>query len=107
MTTEQQIELLTQTDKKSIEILKSKGADYATEDILSNFKRISGAIKSLNLDITTPQGYAMFMTLMKLDRINNLLTSKKQPKNESIEDSFLDGINYFKLAYCAYKEDKL
>ena len=87
-----------------MEVLHAKGADYATEDVLSNFKRISSAAKAINLDITTPYGYALFMILMKIDRINNLTKNEKEPKNESVEDSFIDAINYFQLALLCYKE---
>ena len=105
MTREQEIELITGMDKGLMDILISKSKDYATEDVLSNFKRLSSAVKSLNLTLDTPWGYALFMTLMKLDRINNLLSSNKTPSNESVDDSFADGINYLKLAYCCYKEN--
>lgn len=97
----QMIELQKLFDE-NMEILKSKGADYATNDILSNFKRLSGTAKALNLDISTPVGYSLFMVLLKIDRINNLLTGDKTPNNESVADSFKDGINYFQLAYLNY-----
>ncbi len=105
MTGEKQLELISKLDGDLVAILKSKGADYATEDVLSNFKRLSAAAKALNISIHTPEGYALYMVLMKIDRINNLLTSGKTPSNESVEDSFGDGINYFKLAYLCYKEN--
>lgn len=104
MTKSNQIEELGKLYQKQMDILTSKGADYATDDVLSNFKRISSAAKAINLDITSPHGYALFMVLMKIDRINNLTTSGKEPKNESVEDSFIDGINYFQLALLCYKE---
>jgi hypothetical protein len=56
------------------------------------------------LDTKTPEGYALFMVLLKLDRIANLLSSGKTALNESIEDSFLDLVNYAKLAYCCVVE---
>lgn len=106
MTQERQLELIEAMDESLITILKSKGKDYASEDVLSNFKRLSGAAKALGIDVHTPEGYALYMVLMKIDRINNLLTSGKTPNNESVEDSFGDGVNYLKLAYLCYKEDK-
>lgn len=104
MKREEQLGLIDNMDKKMRNILISKSNDYATEDILSNFKRVSGAAKALNINVQTPHGYALFMSLMKLDRINNLLTSGKTPNNESIDDSFEDDINYLKLAYCCLKD---
>ena len=107
MTREKQLELITEMDGKMVNIMKSKGSDYATEDVLSNFKRISLAAKAIGIDVQSPYGYAMFMVLMKMDRINNLLSSAKVPSNESVADSFEDGINYFKLSYLCYKEISL
>jgi hypothetical protein len=106
MIREKQMELIQTMDKALIDVLISKSKDYATEDVLSNFKRLSAAAKALNINIQTAEGYALFMTLMKLDRINNLITANKIPSNESIEDSFGDGVNYLKLAYCCFKDKK-
>jgi len=105
MTAERELEIVKDLDENLLKILESKRHDYATEDVLSNFKRLSAAAKALNLNVQTPEGYALYMVLMKLDRINNLLTSGKKPSHESVDDSFGDGINYLKLAYCCYKEN--
>ncbi len=104
MTKEIQLKLIEEVDKKTINILKSKGEDYANEDVLSNFKRMSNAAKMLNIDVYNPTGYALFMVLLKIDRISNLMASNKEPNNESLLDSFEDGINYMKLAYLCEKE---
>jgi hypothetical protein len=105
MNKKEQIELIKELDEKLIEILESKGEDYASsQDRLGNFKRLSLAARTLGVNVTTPHGYAMFMVLLKIDRINNLLNSDKTPNNESVDDSFSDGINYFKLSYCCYKD---
>lgn len=106
MTAEREIQLIEEIDGKMLDIIKLKRNDYATDDVLSNFKRISEAARVLNLDVQTPVGYASFMVLLKLDRINNLLTSGKEPSNESVDDSFFDGINYLKLAYACFKENE-
>src|ERR1035437_3430437 len=102
MTKAKQLELINNLDKSLIEILISKGEDYASDDVLSNFKRLSAASSALSLNTQTAVGYALFMVLMKIDRISNLLNSAKIPNNEGIEDSFADGINYMKLAYLCY-----
>ncbi len=105
MTREKQIEILQGFDQELIDILKKKGNDYADEgDVLDNFKRLAAAAKILNIDVTTPVGYALFMVVMKVDRITNLLSQNKQPENESLEDSFKDGVGYLKLAYLITKE---
>lgn len=105
MTKEEEIKLIKELDDNLIKVLESKGHDYATEDVLSNFKRISEAAKALDINVQTPLGYALFMVLLKIDRINNLTSSGKTPNNEGIDDSFGDGINYFKLGYCIHKEN--
>lgn len=106
MTREKQIETIKELDEKLMSVLTSKGDDYASkEEVLGNFKRLSLAATTLGVNLDTPHGYAMFMVLLKIDRINNLVNSGKNPNNESVEDSFLDGINYFKLSYCCYKDE--
>lgn len=105
MTREKQIKLLESFDDELMGILKKKGNDYAQEaDVLENFKRLSAAAKILKINITTPIGYALFMVIMKVDRITNLISQDKAPENESLEDSFKDGVNYLKLAYLLTKE---
>lgn len=106
MTIEKEIKLIEAYDKEALDIIKSKGSDYANTDVLSNFKRLSSVVKALSLSLETPTGYALFMVLLKIDRINNLISSGKEPNNESIEDSFKDGSNYLKLAYLSYIESK-
>jgi len=106
MNKEKQLEIVTNLDNELIEIIKSKGKDYGSEDILSNFKQVSAAAKALNIDITNPTQYALFMGILKVARITNLMNSGKVPNNESLEDSFKDLINYNKLAYCNYIEGK-
>lgn len=107
MTIEKEIELIEQMDRSLMDVLKSKAGDYATEDVLSNFKRLSGAAKMLNINVHSPEGYSLFMVLMKLDRINNLLTKEKTPNNEGVKDSYGDGINYLKLSWLCYEEKNI
>ena len=106
MNKEQQIELIENLDNELRDIIKSKREDYGSEDVLSNFKQVSAAAKSLNIDITNPTQYALFMGILKVARITNLMNDNKIPNNESLEDSFKDLINYNKLAYCNYKDDE-
>ena len=102
-----QIELYQEIDEKILKVASSKAHDYATEDVLNNFKTVSAAAKELGLNVTDPTNYALFMVLLKIARLSNLINTNKWPNNESIDDSFLDGINYFKLAYCNYKDRKI
>lgn len=105
MNAHKQIEIYRELDEKIMQVTTSKRNDYASDfDVLLNFKGVAEAAKALGIDITDPSQYALFMVILKIKRITNLINSKKTPNNESIEDSFLDGINYFKLAYCCFKD---
>jgi hypothetical protein len=106
MIRKEQIELIESLDSRLIEVLKSKGEDYATEDVLSNFKQVSSASKVLNIDVGDPTNYALFMCILKIARLTNLINNNKTPNNESIDDSFVDLIGYSKLAYCNYKDNE-
>lgn len=107
MTPEEQEKLYKEVDSKILEVTTSKRHDYASVDVLSNFKGVSTAAKALGLDIGDPTNYALFMVILKIARLSNLLNSGKTPSNESVEDSFLDGINYFKLALCCHKDKQV
>lgn len=105
MNADKQIEIYREIDEKIMQVTSSKRNDYASnDDVLLNFKGVSEAAKALGIDVTDPSQYALFMVTLKIKRITNLINSGKTPNNESIEDSFLDGINYFKLAYCCFKD---
>lgn len=104
MDNNERMEIYDDISKRIKGIATSKAHDYAGKDILSNFKTVSTAAKELNINVSDPTNYALFMVLLKIARISNLLNSGKTPNNESVEDSFIDGINYLQLAYCTYIE---
>lgn len=107
MTAEKQEEIYHKMHSDIIKMTQSKRGDYGKDiDVLSNFKEVSGAAKILGIDVHNPTGYALFMVLLKIARLSNLLNSGKTPNNEAIDDSFFDGINYFKLAYCTFVDEK-
>jgi len=106
MTPEKQEEIYQKMHEDIMKITASKRHDYANTDVLSNFKGVSNAVKELGIDVHNPTGYALFMVLLKIARLSNLLNSGKTPNNEAIDDSFFDGINYFKLAYCTFVDEK-
>ena len=107
MTPEEQLKIYQEVDSKILEVTTAKRHDYANTDVLSNFKGVALAAKALGLDIGDSTQYALFMVILKIARLSNLLNSGKAPKNESVEDSFLDGINYFKLALCCHKDKEV
>ena len=90
MTLPQQIEFFEQFTKRQAEIMLSKGNDYAGEDRLSNFKLV-GQICGLSHEMV-----AMVMEATKIVRLGQLMRGK-EPSNESIDDSILDGSNYYAL----------
>ena len=106
MTSEDQIKIISNLDDNLLQILKSKGSDYADADVLSNFKIVSEIVKLAKIDATLPEGYAMLMVILKIVRIWNLKESGKTPKNESLLDSYRDLINYCKLSYLCEMENK-
>lgn len=88
---------------KCKDILVSKGHDYSQErDGHSNFKYSSFIAEAF------PVKYKSYAVLIgtKLARISTLL-QKKEAKNESIEDSFIDLINYVALMYERYRLEEL
>lgn len=106
MTPEEQEHLYKTLFEKILITTASKREDYAGADVLSNFKAVSQAAKALQIDIYTPTGYSLFMVLLKIARLTNLLNEGKVPNNESVDDSFIDGINYFILALCCNVDSK-
>jgi hypothetical protein len=100
-----QIEIVKSLQEKEINILQSKGNDYAdTDDVLKNFKQVSEICKILNIDSRTLYGTHMFYIVLKIQRICNLLAENKVAQNESLDDSFLDLRAYVGLVACATKE---
>jgi hypothetical protein len=74
-----------------------KAKDYADDDILANFKRISKIAKLYDITFKNSYEYALFMVIMKLDRLHNLLKQGKTPTNESLSDTIQDAFNYLML----------
>lgn len=102
MTRDEQLKIYSEVNSKLTNLSKSKGEDYAGEDVLSNFLNLADACKALQIDTTSPVGVSLFFQLHKIARIANLTKSGKKPNNEGIEDSFLDLIGYTMLSYCNY-----
>ena len=98
-------ELMINNFRKRRALCLDKGHDYATVDILNNFKRVAQLCKLLHIDVTCPEGVAMFFILHKLDRENNLKL-KKGVKCETREDTMeIDLPNYVDL-YNALRKEK-
>lgn len=107
MTQKQQLNKIEEINNNGLELLKSKGADYASEgDVLKNFKTMHVLINELEIDTTTLNGVHLFYILLKIQRISNLLGNKKTPKNESIQDTLIDLRNYVDLLNCSISDNQ-
>lgn len=82
--------------KRAAELQESKGHDYTTnmgENQHENFERVALILSWFNNPLD--QAYVAHIAT-KIVRLAVLLNGKK-PKNETIEDTFVDGTNYFAL----------
>lgn len=104
MKQEEQLKFIEEINSKGIELLKSKGYDYAGLDVLKNFKQMDQLTKLLEVDMTSIEGIHMFYIVLKIQRLCNLLFSGKTAKNESIADTLIDLRNYTDLLNCTLKE---
>lgn len=63
-----------------------------------------------NHDVLTmfPKGWASSYTFLNkhLGRLDVLLSNKRHPKNESVEDNFMDLFNYVRMAYVAWLDEE-
>lgn len=93
------IKIIEDSLKRRRSIHTKKTHDYATEDVLSNFKRVAQIIEILGVDPTTPHGMACVYIILKMDRFCNLVFRKKgeEPSNEAVEDTLDDFKNYLDL----------
>lgn len=80
-----------------LELLESKGDDYANEDRLSNFK------ESACLLNTTAFKVCLNQIGIKISRIVNLIG--KDARNESMEDSLQDLITYSLILSMIHKDE--
>lgn len=86
---------------ESGKLLLNKSKDYANEDVLANFKRMSYLAGTLGIyPHVSPADCALFLALLKVDRWTNLRRKGASPKNESVKDTVMDLLNYVELAYC-------
>lgn len=90
-----------------INLYKKKSHDYATEDVLSGFKRAGLVIDTLRIkELPGPLCYSFTLIILKLDRWINLLLTGNKPENESIDDTVTDCHNYLDLADAVSKDEK-
>lgn len=84
--------------KKRMLLSSKKSADYATENVLSNFDRVGAVVEILRIkSLPGPLCYCFIMLIQKMDRWINLLLSGNSPNCEGIEDTVIDLSNYLDL----------
>lgn len=107
MNRSQQVDLLETWAEEEQELSGRKGHDYATEDVLANFRRMHKVCVLYGVDPSKRiEDVYLFYILIKLDRIVNLLHSGKSAKNESVQDSLRDMGLYIKLLRMELTERK-
>lgn len=104
MNQQHQLKFIQEINDKGIELLKSKGHDYAGDDILKNFKQMHSLLKILEINTSKIEGIHMFYIVLKIQRLCNLFFSNKEAKNESVADTLIDLRNYVDLLNCTLKE---
>jgi hypothetical protein len=95
--------------RRRLELMQKKRADYAEDaDVLANFKRLGATVKDLRIhelwEKEPALAYALFMVVMKIDRLVNLKRQSREPTNEALEDSWDDAKNYLDLAEALHNE---
>lgn len=101
MTSKERLDYYDETFSGLRKLLEGKNNDYGSDgDALQNFYRVSHMAHVLNVDTRTPEGYCMFMVLLKIDRICNLCFPAKQAVNEAVADSCDDLLGYSFLFKC-------
>ena len=91
MTREQFIQNIEDTYQSGVELIKIKNKDYAgVDDPFKNFR--SAEIAGINVDRAI-----LVRILDKMSRISNLLNKDAQVRDEKLEDTLLDAINYLAI----------
>jgi hypothetical protein len=81
-----------------------KSHDYAQDtDPFSNFTRAATIVSWFTSP--TDQVFAGILGI-KFARLAELLSTSKEPNNESIDDTFIDAANYFVLWAAYYRREK-
>ena len=94
------LQMISDDTETRLHVFADKSNDYATDDALSNFKRMNILCKTLDIDVRRSAGdCARFLVMLKVDRWCNLVGSGKEPKNESVKDTVMDLHNYLDLGY--------
>jgi hypothetical protein len=106
MESNQLLDSLEKTFEACLDTARRKNADYAGNKNLSGKKNPYTNIEFCeNFNVSAERGILVRMG-DKLSRISNLIDNEAQVKDEAIEDTLMDMINYsaIMLAYREYKK---
>ncbi len=96
------IKELTRNFEQGLALMIKKNSDYSDpEDAFANFKRSE--------IVAVPVERGMLVRIMdKISRISNVLDAEPEVKDESLEQTLIDTMNYFNLllTYVQQKEAK-
>ncbi len=86
--------------------IRLKAFTKRADDIMFNFKDHDYNDATHDVLDMFPKGWNSSYTFMNkhLNRLDVLLSNGRVPKNESIEDNFMDLFNYVRLSYLEWKE---
>ena len=104
MTREKFTELLKQLQDEELRLNQTKGEEYAgSEDVLSNFKRISGALRSRGLNVP-PEVVCLVYLQKHLDAIYSCVANGGKALSEPIGGRIADARLYLALLYALLLE---
>lgn len=90
------------------DIREKKASDYANaENIHLNFTQRAKLFEILNPDMSDPSQVALMDAVLKIQRIINLAKQSKGAENESVEDSYMDLLNYVDLSFEQVKKENV
>ena len=99
MTSQQFLGAINSTYSRGVDIIKIKNADYANSDNpFCNFE--SAAVVGIGVERAI-----LLRVLDKISRISNLIDKEPSVKDEKMEDTLIDAINYLAILK-VYRESK-
>lgn len=82
----------------ALQLIETKGNDYANSDRLSNFKKVA------NITGGKPCDAIVTLLSVKLARVVELCVNNKVPNHESLRDNLIDMANYCNLLWQVYSD---
>lgn len=90
--------LLRKWADEEFELSRTKGEDYAGDDVHANFKRMHEVCKLHDIRPgERPEDVYLFLMLLKLDRLVHNLHAHHTPNHESLQDTIRDSVLYTHL----------